>query len=138
MSKAVWNGEELRSDPHGREDKPRKVREMFSAIAPAYDLNNRLHSFGLDQAWRRRAVAMASVGPTDDVVDVACGTGDLTELFAETQARSVVGLDFTPRMLEIARVKSARRTHARAARTARSASRIYAVSGWGGRTRVPP
>jgi len=108
MSKAVWNGEELRSDPHGREDKPRKVREMFSAIAPAYDLNNRLHSFGLDQAWRRRAVAMASVGPTDDVVDVACGTGDLTELFAHTPARSVLGLDFTPEMLDLARQKSAR------------------------------
>jgi demethylmenaquinone methyltransferase/2-methoxy-6-polyprenyl-1,4-benzoquinol methylase len=114
MSKAVWQQDELAEDPHRRDDKPQKVRAMFSAIADAYDLNNRLHSFGLDQRWRRAAVRLARVGPGDDVVDIACGTGDLTELFAETQARSVVGLDFTPRMLEIARVKSARRTHARA------------------------
>jgi demethylmenaquinone methyltransferase/2-methoxy-6-polyprenyl-1,4-benzoquinol methylase len=114
MSKAVWQQDELASDPHGRGDKPQKVRAMFSAIAGAYDLNNRLHSFGLDQAWRRAAVRMAKVGPDDDVVDVACGTGDLTELFAASPARAVLGLDFTPPMLEIARQKSAKRRHARA------------------------
>ena len=114
MSKAVWKQDELESDPHGRGDKPQKVRAMFSAIAGAYDLNNRLHSFGLDQAWRRAAVRVAKVGAEDDVVDVACGTGDLTELFAASPARSVLGLDFTPPMLDIARQKSARRRHARA------------------------
>ena len=112
MSKAVWEQQELSTDPHQRGDKPQKVQAMFSAIAKAYDLNNRLHSFGLDQSWRRRAVALARVKPTDDVVDVACGTGDLTELFARSPARSVLGLDFTPPMLEIAREKSARVTHA--------------------------
>jgi demethylmenaquinone methyltransferase/2-methoxy-6-polyprenyl-1,4-benzoquinol methylase len=111
MSKAVWQQDELSEDPHRRGDKPQKVRAMFSAIADAYDLNNRLHSFGLDQRWRRAAVRLARVGPEDDVVDVACGTGDLTELFAEGPARSVVGLDFTPRMLDIARTKSGRRRH---------------------------
>lgn len=111
MSKAVWQSDELQSDPHRRDDKPRKVQEMFSAIASAYDLNNRLHSFGLDQAWRRRAVALTKVGPQDDVVDVACGTGDLTELFARSGARSVLGLDFTPAMLKIARDKSSRVSH---------------------------
>jgi len=108
MARPVWQREELSTDPHRRDDKPQKVREMFSAIAGAYDLNNRLHSFGLDQRWRRVAVRLAEVRPEDDVVDIACGTGDLTELFARTGARSVRGLDFTPRMLEIAREKSAR------------------------------
>ena len=112
MAKAVWQTDELQSDPHRRDDKPRKVQEMFSAIASAYDLNNRLHSFGLDQAWRRRAVSLATIRPSDDVVDVACGTGDLTELFARSGARSVLGLDFTPAMLEIARHKSGRAPHA--------------------------
>lgn len=111
MSKAVWEQQELTTDPHRHGDKPQKVQAMFSAIAGAYDLNNRLHSFGLDQSWRRRAVAIARVKSSDDVVDVACGTGDLTELFAQSGARSVLGLDFTPPMLEIAREKSGRTAH---------------------------
>lgn len=108
MSKAVWQREELATDPHRRGDKAVKVQAMFAAIAKAYDLNNRLHSFGLDQRWRRAAVAMAEVTAHDDVVDVACGTGDLTQLFADAGAKSVRGLDFTPQMLDIARAKSAR------------------------------
>jgi demethylmenaquinone methyltransferase/2-methoxy-6-polyprenyl-1,4-benzoquinol methylase len=111
MSKAVWQQQELANDPHQRGDKPEKVQAMFAAIARAYDLNNRLHSFGMDQSWRKVAVRMAAVQPGDDVVDIACGTGDLTELFATTPARSVLGLDFTPPMLEIAREKSAQRRH---------------------------
>ena len=104
MSKAVWEQNELVNDPHQRADKAQKVQAMFSSIAGAYDLNNRLHSFGLDQAWRRAAVRIAKVGPRDDVVDIACGTGDLTELFAKSPARTVLGLDFTPPMLEHAMV----------------------------------
>jgi NADH-quinone oxidoreductase subunit G len=56
---------------------------MFSAIAGSYDLNNRVHSLWRDQAWRRFAVKSASVKPGDAVLDVACGTGDLTEIRAE-------------------------------------------------------
>lgn len=81
---------------------------MFAAIARSYDLNNRLHSFGRDQAWRRFAVRTASVRPGDAIVDVACGTGDLTEAFAASPAGLVRGIDFTPEMLEIARHKLAR------------------------------
>lgn len=86
---------------------------MFAAIAQRYDLNNRLHSFGRDQMWRRRAVAMANVGPDDHVLDVACGTGDLTEAFARARPAAVTGLDFTAEMLAIAREKASR--HARKA-----------------------
>ena len=109
MKNAVWQPEDLATDPHRSLGKPEKVRRMFAAIAGAYDLNNRLHSFGLDQRWRRAAVRLADVRSTDDVVDVACGTGDLTELLADAGPRTVLGLDFTPPMLEIARVKSVRR-----------------------------
>ena len=108
MPTPVWQPEDLATDPHRRQDKAQKVQAMFASIAGAYDLNNRLHSFGLDQRWRKVAVRLAEVKPSDDVVDVACGTGDLTELFARSGPRSVVGLDFTPQMLDIARVKSAR------------------------------
>lgn len=78
---------------------------MFAAIARSYDLNNRLHSFGIDQSWRRRAVREANVKPGDEVLDMACGTGDLTALLARSPAARVVGGDFTPEMLDIARTK---------------------------------
>lgn len=105
----AWSTETLADDPHRRDDKPERVRAMFAAIAGRYDLNNRLHSFGLDQRWRRRAVAAAGVDRSTVVVDVACGTGDLSEAFAAAGASRVIGIDYTPQMLEIARAKAARR-----------------------------
>lgn len=107
---AAWTPDLLASDPHARDDKPERVRAMFSAIAGKYDLNNRLHSFGLDQSWRRSMVAAAGITPETDAVDVACGTGDLTELIADAGARGVLGIDYTPAMLDVARVKTVRNT----------------------------
>lgn len=78
---------------------------MFAAIARSYDLNNRLHSFGRDQAWRRAAVRLAGVRDGDEVLDCACGTGDLTLAFAKTCAKRIVGTDFTQEMLDIAGTK---------------------------------
>jgi demethylmenaquinone methyltransferase/2-methoxy-6-polyprenyl-1,4-benzoquinol methylase len=100
----AWSEREL-TDPHGNAEKAAKVQRMFGAIADRYDLNNRLHSLGRDQAWRRRAVRAAGVRPGEVVIDVACGTGDLTAAFARTSAGRVIGVDFTPRMLEVARRK---------------------------------
>jgi demethylmenaquinone methyltransferase/2-methoxy-6-polyprenyl-1,4-benzoquinol methylase len=113
-SPQVWTPAALASDPHADRDKARKVQAMFAAIARRYDLNNRLHSLGQDQAWRRAAVAAAGVGPTSHVLDVACGTGDLALAMARAGAGHVVGVDFTPEMLDIARHKAhrARRPHA--------------------------
>src|SRR5262245_36566837 len=85
---------------------------MFAAIARSYDLNNRVHSLGRDQAWRRKAVRLCVVKSSDRVLDVACGTGDLTNAFAESGVASVTGLDFTEEMLEIAQRKSVRREDA--------------------------
>ncbi|MFM9958898.1 MAG: class I SAM-dependent methyltransferase [Phycisphaerales bacterium] len=102
----AWSEGELRADPHRNAQKAEKVRGMFAAIARSYDLNNRLHSFGRDVAWRKAAVRLAQVKSGDDVLDVACGTGDLTRAFADTGPRRVVGLDFTPQMLDIACQKS--------------------------------
>ncbi|MEC8560742.1 MAG: bifunctional demethylmenaquinone methyltransferase/2-methoxy-6-polyprenyl-1,4-benzoquinol methylase UbiE [Planctomycetota bacterium] len=104
----IWSPEDLREDPHGRSDKARRVRSMFAAIASSYDLNNRIHSFGMDRWWRRRAIRMVAPVSGLDVVDVACGTGDLSEAFDSAGARSVLGVDFTPEMLEVARERSAR------------------------------
>ena len=104
----AWGRNEL-DDPHSNASKARKVRDMFSAIARSYDLNNRLHSLWMDVGWRRLAVRMAAVKPGDEVLDVACGTGDLSQAFATmTPAARVVGSDFTPAMLDLARVKQRR------------------------------
>ena len=55
-------------------------------------------------------VELLHVGPGDRVLDVACGTGDLSEIAAGMRPASVTGVDFTPEMLEIARAKAAHRT----------------------------
>ena len=81
---------------------------MFEAIARRYDLNNRLHSFGRDVAWRREAVRAARVGPEHDVLDVACGTGDLSGALYRAGVRRVLGVDFSQAMLDLAVVKSRR------------------------------
>jgi demethylmenaquinone methyltransferase/2-methoxy-6-polyprenyl-1,4-benzoquinol methylase len=105
-----WDGALLR-DPHAAPDKRGRVQRMFAAIAPSYDLNNRVHSLGIDQLWRRKAVKLAQVRPGDVIVDVACGTGDLTLQFeAERQCLGstgrVLGIDFTFEMLPPARRKA--------------------------------
>jgi demethylmenaquinone methyltransferase/2-methoxy-6-polyprenyl-1,4-benzoquinol methylase len=107
----AWN-DDLLKNPHAVVDKRRRVQQMFAAIAPSYDLNNRLHSLWRDQAWRRQAVKLAELMPRDRVVDVACGTGDLTIAFSDALSTlgnrsKSIGIDFTYEMLPIARRKSA-------------------------------
>jgi len=77
---------------------------MFDRIAPVYDAMNRVMTAGLDQRWRRETVK-AVVRPGDRVLDACCGTGDLAVAALKAGAREVVGLDFSPRMLERARRK---------------------------------
>lgn len=111
----AWSESDLAADPHGRADKAERVRRMFGAIAGKYELNNRLHSFGRDQAWRRAAVRMAQPRATDHVLDVACGTGDLSRAFADAGVAAVTGLDFTPQMLAIARTHRLRPRNSKSA-----------------------
>src|SRR5262249_31771710 len=84
------------------EEKAIFVRAMFDRIAPRYDTLNRLFSFQLDQFWRRKTIRSAAVTAQDIVVDLACGTGDLSELAVRAGAR-VVGVDFAGQMLARAR-----------------------------------
>ncbi|MEZ0263230.1 MAG: ubiquinone/menaquinone biosynthesis methyltransferase [Phycisphaerae bacterium] len=103
------------ANPHAAADKRARVQRMFAAIAPSYDINNRLHSLWMDQRWRRRAVRLAELKATDRVVDVACGTGDLTLAFARRlvtvrraplDPQQLVGIDFTFEMLPLAARKA--------------------------------
>ncbi|MET0460577.1 MAG: ubiquinone/menaquinone biosynthesis methyltransferase [Ilumatobacteraceae bacterium] len=70
---ASWNRDTL---PEGAE-KQAAVRDMFDAIAPRYDLVNRIMTFRLDVRWRRRAVRSLALPPGSRVLDLASGTGDL-------------------------------------------------------------
>ena len=83
---------------------PDAVRSMFDRISPVYDAMNRTMTLGLDQRWRRATVA-AVVQPGDKVLDACCGTGDLA-VAALRAGATVIGLDFSERMLERARRKS--------------------------------
>lgn len=83
------------------------VREMFAAIAPRYDRANRLLTAGVDEAWRRRAVAELAAVRGGAVVDLCCGTGDLVfHLLRSDPHLRVTGVDFTPPMLEGARARA--------------------------------
>jgi demethylmenaquinone methyltransferase/2-methoxy-6-polyprenyl-1,4-benzoquinol methylase len=88
--------------------KRRHVRALFATIADRYDVITRLLSFGADQRWKRRLIALAEIGPGRRVLDLACGTGDFAILAAARGGR-VVGIDITPRMLDLARAKSSAR-----------------------------
>ena len=85
-----------------------QVEAMFDRIAGVYDLMNSLMTAGLHHRWRRRAADLARVGPGNDVLDVASGTGDLAiELSTRVGAGgSVIGSDFSEQMLDRARVKA--------------------------------
>jgi demethylmenaquinone methyltransferase/2-methoxy-6-polyprenyl-1,4-benzoquinol methylase len=83
--------------PEG-EEKTARVRSMFDAIAPRYDLVNRLMTFGLDQAWRRSTITALALPAGSLLLDVACGTGDLSRL-AQRRGYRVIGADLSAGML---------------------------------------
>ncbi len=75
-----------------------KVRAMFDTIAPRYDLMNRVMTFGLDQRWRRNTVAALALPEGARILDLACGTGDLSRVAVRFKYR-VVGADLSAGML---------------------------------------
>ena len=91
------------------ESKRQYVRQLFARIADRYDLITILLSGGLDRRWKARLVRGAVDGsaPRLDVLDLACGTGDIA-LAAARRGAHVVGLDITPRMLALAQQKHLR------------------------------
>lgn len=127
-STPAWSDADLSGkNPHASADKAKRVEAMFNAIAKSYDLNNRVHSMGQDQYWRKAAVKAAQLKAGEAVLDCACGTGDLSFAFADAQWKwgspkcgalsivkdseeprhiQVTGLDFTAGMLEVAKEKA--------------------------------
>lgn len=84
-----------------------KIRSMFDTIAPRYDLLNRVLSGGTDVAWRRLTVGEVLRGDEENILDIACGTGDLAlALHRQAPPRCrVTGTDFSAPMLRLAQQK---------------------------------
>lgn len=98
------------SDPHSA---ARAVREMFTSIAPRYDLLNHVLSFNIDRMWWRRTARRFRhilVRPDARVLDLCCGTGDMTFALRRQAGKSrpqILGADFSHAMLQRASAKSA-------------------------------
>ena len=91
-------------------DASKKVREMFTQIAPRYDLLNHLLSMQLDRLWRARTARRLQPileRPEALVLDLCCGTGDLSFALARAGKARIIGADFAHTMLVRAREKSA-------------------------------
>ena len=88
-----------------------QIRGMFDRIAGIYDPLNTAMTAGLHHRWRERAADRAELAPGDTALDACCGTGDLALELARRvgPAGTVIGSDFSDRMLELAREKAARR-----------------------------
>ncbi len=86
--------------PHG-DEKTQHVRSMFDAIAPRYELVNRLMTFGLDKRWRQRAVSDLRLSRDSVVLDVAAGTGDFSRELTRQHLRPLA-CDLSYNMLHTA------------------------------------
>jgi demethylmenaquinone methyltransferase / 2-methoxy-6-polyprenyl-1,4-benzoquinol methylase len=86
------------------EQRAEKVGELFSAIARRYDLLNDVQSFGLHRLWKRRVAELTQIKDGDRALDLCCGTGDISFALAQRGA-AVTGLDFSPQMLEVAKMR---------------------------------
>ena len=89
----------------GQQARAERIRQMFDQVAAGYDARNRLFSADRDRAWRRRAASLAGLRPGQTALDLCTGTGKLAhELLPYVgQSGRVIGVDFSPAMLALAR-----------------------------------
>jgi len=89
-----------------QQSKETKVHSVFQKIAPVYDAMNTVISFWRHKAWRKKTMKRMNVQPGNTGIDLCCGTCDWTIAIAKASGRGrVVGLDFSPNMLEVGREK---------------------------------
>ncbi len=87
------------------EGKKPQIERMFDAIAPRYDLLNRVLSAGIDQKWRKKVIRLVLDAKPLHVLDVATGTGDLAIMAAQHGISSIIGVDIAEEMLAVGRRK---------------------------------
>jgi demethylmenaquinone methyltransferase/2-methoxy-6-polyprenyl-1,4-benzoquinol methylase len=88
------------------EKKP--LHEIFTTVPDRYDLINRIFTWGLDKRWRLKTARLCLITHPDTVLDLCCGTGDLAISLAQLapSLTRVIGLDYSPPMLEKATLKA--------------------------------
>ena len=75
---------------------PATVRSLFNDLSPNYDRLNRIFSLGLDIGWRRQLVTAVTRQNPEKILDLACGSGDVTAMLRQALPNAqVVGLDFS-------------------------------------------
>jgi len=85
------------------------VSTLFDSIAHRYDLLNHVLSLSIDRLWRRRLIRMAEPRPEERILDICTGTGDIAAAFLQAVPEiRVYGVDFSQKMLEAGRRKTAR------------------------------
>ena len=85
----------------GAADRAADVAAMFDELAPKYDLGNRVLSLGLDQGWRKRAIASLGTQASGTMLDLCAGTLDLTQMLVDRGADHVYAVDFSAQMLAV-------------------------------------
>jgi demethylmenaquinone methyltransferase/2-methoxy-6-polyprenyl-1,4-benzoquinol methylase len=85
--------------------KKEQVEFMFDAIAPKYDLLNRILSLGIDISWRKKVIKIIKKEKSKFILDIATGTGDLAIALAKTDTTKIIGLDLSEQMLSFGREK---------------------------------
>jgi demethylmenaquinone methyltransferase/2-methoxy-6-polyprenyl-1,4-benzoquinol methylase len=96
----------------GEQQAARWVRQMFSTIAPRYDVLNHILSFNIDRRWRKalmQSIAPILTAPGARVLDLCCGTGDVLLDLQSVATAEIVGADFSHPMLIAARKKVSRK-----------------------------
>jgi demethylmenaquinone methyltransferase/2-methoxy-6-polyprenyl-1,4-benzoquinol methylase len=97
---------DLKEHISSTEKKQWYVNRMFATIAPRYDFITRFLSYGMDGSWKTKLIAMLDLRGDERVLDIACGTGDITFALGRSLPRGqAIGLDITQGMLDIAEAK---------------------------------
>ena len=114
-----------------RSDHDRRIAEMFDRVAPRYDRLNRILSGARDIGWRRRAIAIARMGPDQVALDVGTGTGELAFglLAASASSTRVIGVDISPAMLDAVRRRAEARDERRVVPLLATAERLPFADG---------
>jgi demethylmenaquinone methyltransferase/2-methoxy-6-polyprenyl-1,4-benzoquinol methylase len=87
------------------QQKKQQVEQMFDNIAPKYDFLNHFLSLGIDKLWRKTAIRILSGYPTDNLLDVATGTGDFAIAATKLNPKNIIGFDISEQMLAVGRTK---------------------------------
>ena len=90
---------------HTGKDKKKFVEKMFDDISNNYDFLNRILSFGVDVYWRKKLIQCMNIKDGQYIIDIATGTGDVAFEINKQYNVSIVGLDISKNMLQIAKMK---------------------------------